>query len=98
MNDSLIFSVPMLVALLALAVALAYTLWDRYFRLFPLSYFGTENVQRIAKWESPAWREKIFSRGMTRREWVRVNVRQRNAIDAELRRREEMKTRSDAQP
>lgn len=70
-------------------VAAAFIVWDRCFRIFPLSYFGIENVQRIAKWESPEWRERIFSRGgMTSREWIAVNARQLEAINAELRRRQ----------
>ncbi|EGL4300842.1 hypothetical protein IQ436_004523 [Salmonella enterica] len=78
-----------LIVLIIVVVPVAYTIWDRYFRIFPLSYFGIENVQRIAKWESPEWRERIFSRGgMTSREWIRVNTRQLEAIKAELRRRQ----------
>lgn len=70
-------------------VTVAFIVWDRCFRVFPLSYFGIENVQRIAKWESPEWRERIFSRGgMTSREWIAVNTRQLEAINAELRRRQ----------
>lgn len=76
------------IALTIAATPIAYIVWDRYFRIFPLSYFGIENVQRIAKWESPEWRERIFSRGgMTSHEWLRVNKRQLKAIDDELRRR-----------
>lgn len=75
-------------AVIIAAIPVAYIIWDRYFRIFPLSYFGIENVQRIAKWESPEWRERIFSRGgMTSHEWLRVNKRQLKAIDDELRRR-----------
>ncbi|ARF52067.1 hypothetical protein [Pantoea stewartii] len=77
-----------LISLIIAAIPVAYLIWDRYFRIFPLSYFGIENVQRIAKWESPEWREQVFSRGgMTSREWIRVNTRQLEAISAELRRR-----------
>lgn len=77
-----------LIALIIVAVAVAYIVWDRHFRIFTLSYFGIENVQRIAKWESPEWRAQVFNRGgMTRREWLRVNKRQQKAIDDELRRR-----------
>ncbi|WP_273974733.1 MULTISPECIES: hypothetical protein [Serratia] len=75
-------------AVIIAAIPVAYIIWDRYFRIFPLSYFGIENVQRIAKWEGPEWRERIFSRGgMTSHEWLQVNKRQLKAIDAELRRR-----------
>ncbi len=52
-----------LISLIIAAIPVAYLIWDRYFRIFPLSYFGIENVQRIAKWESPEWREQVFSRG-----------------------------------
>ena len=38
-----------LIALIIVAVAVAYFVWDSYLRIFPLSYFGIENVQRIAK-------------------------------------------------
>ncbi|MBD8145483.1 hypothetical protein [Pantoea agglomerans] len=77
-----------LIALIIVAVAVAYFVWDSYLRIFPLSYFGIENVQRIAKLKSPEWRKRVFSRGgMTSREWIRVNHRQLKAIDAELRRR-----------
>ncbi len=77
-----------LISLIIAAIPVAYLIWDRYFRIFPLSYFGIENVRRIAKWESPEWREQVFSRGgMTSREWIRVNTRQLEAISAELRRR-----------
>ncbi|HGM5391991.1 hypothetical protein [Serratia ureilytica] len=75
-------------AVIIAAIPVTYIIWDRYFRIFPLSYFGIENVQRIAKWESPEWRERIFSRGgMTSHEWLQVNKRQLKAIDDELRRR-----------
>lgn len=33
-----------------LSVPVIYILWDKYFRIYPLSYFGIENVQRVAKW------------------------------------------------
>ena len=51
-----------LVTLTIISVPVIYILWDRYFRIYPLSYFGIENVQRVAKWESPEWREQVFSR------------------------------------
>ncbi|ENN6236917.1 hypothetical protein AB9W54_004301 [Salmonella enterica] len=78
-----------LIVLIIVGVPVAYIIWDRYFRVFPLSYFGIENVQRVAKWESDEWRERVFSRGgMTSREWISVNTRQLEAIKAELRRRQ----------
>ncbi|EAN1846518.1 TPA: hypothetical protein P3M10_005187 [Klebsiella pneumoniae] len=78
-----------LIVLIIVGVPVAYMIWDRYFRVFPLSYFGIENVQRVAKWESDEWRERVFSRGgMTSREWISVNTRQLEAIKAELRRRQ----------
>ncbi|HCZ4970165.1 TPA: hypothetical protein O3H97_004730 [Salmonella enterica subsp. enterica serovar Saintpaul str. CFSAN004160] len=78
-----------LIVLIIVGVPVAYMIWDRYFRVFPLSYFGIENVQRVAKWESDEWRERVFSRGgMTSREWISVNTRQLDAIKAELRRRQ----------
>lgn len=78
-----------LIVLIIVGVPIAYMIWDRYFRVFPLSYFGIENVQRVAKWESDEWRERVFSRGgMTSREWISVNTRQLEAIKAELRRRQ----------
>ncbi|EQB97676.1 hypothetical protein B738_29666, partial [Photorhabdus temperata subsp. temperata M1021] len=44
-------------------------------------YFGIENVQRVAKWENPEWRERVFARGgMTSREWLDVNIRQQKAL------------------
>jgi len=53
-----------------------------------LSYFGIENVQRAAKWESDEWRERIFSRGgMRRSEWQSVITRQAEPFRDELRRR-----------
>ncbi|EHJ9405389.1 hypothetical protein KB713_004225 [Salmonella enterica] len=77
-----------LIVLIIVAVPAPYVVWVRYFRIFPLSYFGIENVQRVAKWESHEWRERVFSRGgMTSKEWLRVNTRQLEAISAELRRR-----------
>lgn len=77
-----------LVTLTIISVPVIYILWDRYFRIYPLSYFGIENVQRVAKWESPEWREQVFSRGgMTSREWIKINTRQLEAIIAELQRR-----------
>ncbi|MFM0411225.1 hypothetical protein [Paraburkholderia dipogonis] len=63
-------------------------IWDDRFRRVPLNDFGIENVQRVGTWESPAWREAIWSRGwMTSAEWRAVNKRQLAAIDAELKRR-----------
>ncbi|WP_036836370.1 hypothetical protein [Photorhabdus temperata] len=51
-------------------------------------YFGIENVQRVAKWENPEWRERVFARGgMTSREWLDVNIRQQKALEEEIRRR-----------
>jgi hypothetical protein len=62
--------------------------WNDRFRLVPLNEFGIENIQRIGAWESPAWREAVWSRGwMTSAEWRGVNKRQLAAIDAELKRR-----------
>ena len=81
-----------LIALIIAVVPVAYLVWDRHYRIFPLSYFGIKNVQRVAKWESDEWREQVFSRGgMTRKEWLRVNTRQLEAISAELRRRNLLK-------
>lgn len=77
-----------LIVLVIAVIPAAYVVWGRYFRIFPLSYFGIENVQRVAKWESTEWREQVFTRGgMTKKEWLRVNTRQLEAIRAELRRR-----------
>ncbi|EDD5429900.1 hypothetical protein BSW62_20715 [Salmonella enterica subsp. enterica serovar Enteritidis] len=76
------------IALTVATVPVAWMVWDRYFRILPLSYFGIENVQMVAKWESTDWREQVFTRGgMTRKEWLRVNTRQLEAISAELHRR-----------
>ena len=81
-----------LIVLVIAAIPAAYVVWVRYFRIFPLSYFGIENVQRVAKWESTEWREQVFTRGgMTKKEWLRVNTRQIEAISAELRRRNLLK-------
>lgn len=83
-----IYCMEILIALTIAAIPAAYVVWTRYFRIFPLSYFGIENVQRVAKWESPEWRERVFARGgMTSNEWIRINTRQLEAINAELRRR-----------
>ncbi|AUY23087.1 TPA: hypothetical protein MH390_25545 [Klebsiella pneumoniae] len=77
-----------LIALIITAAPAAYLVWDRHFRVFPLSYFGIENVQRAAKWESDEWRERIFSRGgMRRSEWQSVITRQAEPFRDELRRR-----------
>ena len=80
-----------LITLAIISVPVIYFLWDKYFRIYPLSYFGIENVQRVAKWESPEWREQVFSRGgMTSREWIKINTRQLEAIIAELQRRKKI--------
>lgn len=77
-----------LIALIIAAVPVAWLVWDRHFRIFPLSCFGIENVQRVAKWESDEWRERVFARGgMTRKEWLTVITRQAEAFRDELRRR-----------
>ncbi|WP_371337024.1 hypothetical protein [Klebsiella quasipneumoniae] len=77
-----------LIALIIAVIPVAYLVWDRHFRIFPLSYFGIENVQRVAKWESDEWRERIFARsGMRRSEWQSVITRQAEAFRDELRRR-----------
>ena len=77
-----------LLALIIAAVPVACVVWNENFRVFPLAYFGIENVQRVAKWESQEWRDRIFAQGgMTSREWLEVNTRQLEAIRDELRRR-----------
>ncbi|WOI84487.1 hypothetical protein [Citrobacter braakii] len=77
-----------LIILIIVAVPVTYLVWDRHFRILPLSYFGIENVQRVAKWESDEWRERIFARGgMRRREWQSVITRQAEAFRDELHRR-----------
>lgn len=77
-----------LITLAIISVPVIYFLWDKYFRIYPLSYFGIGNVQRIAKWESPEWRERVFSLGgMTNCEWIRINTCQLEAIKSELHRR-----------
>lgn len=65
-----------LIALIIAVVPVAYLVWDRHFRIFPLSYFGIENVQRVAKSKSDESRERIFARGgMSRSEWQTVIIR-----------------------
>ncbi|MFU0872737.1 hypothetical protein [Kluyvera sichuanensis] len=59
-----------------------------YFRIFPLFYFGIENVQRVEKRESDEWRERIFARGGIRRsEWQTVITHKAESFRDELRRR-----------
>lgn len=78
----------LLIALVIAAVPVAWLVWDRHFRVYPLSYFGIENVQRVAKWESNEWRERVFARGgITRNEWMSTITRQAEAFRDELRRR-----------
>ncbi|MGF6782535.1 hypothetical protein [Paraburkholderia sp. GAS334] len=79
-----------LAGLIGVAVALSVALyvWNDRFRRVPLAQIGVDNVQRIGAWESPEWRNMIWSRGwMTSAEWRAVNKRQLAAIDAELKRR-----------
>ena len=77
-----------LVTLAIISIPVIYILWDKYIRIYPLSYFGIEDVQRVAKWENPEWRERVFSRGgMTNREWIKINTRQLEAFKSELQRR-----------
>lgn len=77
-----------MITLAILSVPVIYILWDKYFRIYPLSYFGIENVQRVAKWEGPEWRERVFLEGgMTNREWIKINTRQLEAFKSELQRR-----------
>lgn len=81
-------NILIIITIFIIAPAIVLIIWERYFRIFPLSYFGIENVQRIAKWENEEWRERVFSRGgMTSYEWFQVNKKQLKAIDDELRRR-----------
>lgn len=81
-----VFVAIFVVAIVATGVGLY--VWDDRFRRVPLAQFGIENVQRIGTWESPAWRERVWSRGwMTSAEWRRVCKRQLAEIDAELSRR-----------
>ena len=83
-----IYCMEILIVLTIAAVPAAHVVWTRYFHIFQLSYFGIENVQRVAKWESPEWRERVFALGgMTGNKWIRINTRQLEAISAELRRR-----------
>ncbi|MDJ7048132.1 hypothetical protein LEB69_17540 [Salmonella enterica] len=42
----------MSIALIIAAIPVAYLVWDSHFRVFPLSYFGIENVQRIVKYRN----------------------------------------------
>jgi hypothetical protein len=82
-----IWCLEILIALIIAVVPVAYLVWDRHFRIFPLSYFGIENVLRVAKWESAEWRERIFARGgMRRSEWQTIITRQAEAFRDELRR------------
>lgn len=81
---------PFFACLLAVVIVLGAGLyiWNDRFRRVPLAQFGIDNVQCVGTWESPAWRERIWSRGwMTAAEWRAVNKRQLAAIEAELRRR-----------
>lgn len=76
------------ITLAILSVPVIYILWDKYFRIYPLSYFGIENVQRVAKWKGPEWREQVFLEGgTTNREWIKINTRQLKAFKFELQRR-----------
>lgn len=88
LNEVNFLKMETLIILFFASIPAVYFLWDRYFRIFPLSYFGIENVQRVAKWESHEWCDRVFLRnGMTHREWIKVNNRQQEAIRDELRRR-----------
>jgi hypothetical protein len=82
-----IIQVSVCAAVLA-ALGVAVYVWNDRLRHVPLADFGLEAVQRIGTWESPNWRERVWSRGwMTSAEWCAVNKRQIAAIDAELKRR-----------
>lgn len=48
----------------SILAAMAYV-WNDRSRRAPLAAFGVENVQRVGTWESPAWRESVWSRGWT---------------------------------
>ncbi|MDS7768862.1 MULTISPECIES: hypothetical protein [Klebsiella/Raoultella group] len=43
-----------LITLAIISVPLIHILWDKYFRIYSLVYFGIENVQRVAKWVARA--------------------------------------------
>lgn len=77
-----------IIALIVAAVPIIWFIWEKYARIYPLAYFGLENVQRIAKWESPEWRDRVFARGgITRYEWLKTVTRQAEAMHDELLRR-----------
>ncbi|EJG2384174.1 Uncharacterised protein [Klebsiella oxytoca] len=77
-----------LVTLAIISIPVIYILWDKYIRIYPLSYFGIGDVQRVANWENPEWRVRVFSRGgMTSHEWIKINTCQLEAFKSELQRR-----------
>lgn len=76
-----------LAIILPFVIGVVWWAYDFFVKKVPIQQFGVENVQRIAKWESPEWRERVFSQGLTHAEWVRINRRQIKAITDELKRR-----------
>lgn len=79
----------LLLALLVSAALVGWWHWENHVRRRPLDEFGIENVHRVLRFEPQAARDRILARGwMTRCEWIEINSRQAEAIDAELRRRD----------
>lgn len=62
--------------------------WDERVRRVPLEDFGMDAVMRVLSWEPDDRRQQILRRGwMTSHEWISMNQRQAEAINAELKRR-----------
>jgi hypothetical protein len=46
--------------------------YDQNIRFFRPSKFDLDDFQRIAKHESSSWRDRAYTKGITRKEWQQV--------------------------
>lgn len=81
-------SIIVAVFFLFLVLCAVWWVWDDRLRKVPLEEFGIETVQRVLRFETSEYREKVWTRGwMTRKEWRDLLTRQNEKISAELKRR-----------
>lgn len=70
------------------AILVGWWHWENHVKQHPLKDFGMEDVQRALRFEPEPVRKQILTRGwMTNAEWLDMNNRHVEAIEAELRRR-----------
>lgn len=83
--DIHLFGSILLIGFIVWAIWLLRYLYGYYIKKHSLAYFGIDNVNRVAKYESDEWREQIFNNGyMTIYQWNIVLNRQIVSMSREL--------------